>query len=105
MEEMTQEQAQVAVRVVVDAAASLTRALLDFVNAQGALVESFRYAKGQRKPKPRGKRAKGLSRALWAGYLAALREEKKNREKRLARVMLAPPLPADLKVSNEGDEG
>lgn len=93
MEEMTQEQAQVAMRIVVDAAASLTRALLDFVNAQGALVESFRYAKGQRKPKPRGKRAKSLSKALWVGYIAAIREEKKNREKRLARVMLASLFP------------
>lgn len=100
----TKEEIQVTLRVVNDAAMSVTRALLAFVNAAGAMVEKFRYAKGQRKPKPRGQRAKNLSKALWTGYIAALREEKKNREKRMARVKLAPPLPADLRV-NEGDEG
>lgn len=101
---MTEEETRVTCRIVHDAALSVTRALLAFVNAAGVMVEKFRYAKGQRKPKPRGPRAKNLSKALWTGYLAALREEKTKRGKRLARVMLAPPLPADLRV-NEGDEG
>ena len=100
MEENSEE--QVPVQVMVDAAASMVRALIEFVNAQGALVETFRYARKQGKPKPRGPRAKKLSKALWVGYLAALREEKKNRGQRLQRVMLAPPLPADL--VSKGDE-
>jgi hypothetical protein len=71
---------------------SIERTCFDFLRATHALAEVFRYSKGQRKPKPRGKRMKALSRELWVAYVTSLRAGKAAREKRMARVRLAPPI-------------
>ncbi len=53
-----------------------------------------RYARGQRKKKPRGWRAKEKSRVAWALFLEVVRISELTREAEQAATVPAPPVPA-----------